>query len=135
LYCITSLILFPIQVEFSNELHVLDWDNKRWTMLQAGTEGEIDDKSTVSRRHFHTAVLYRAGDSTSTSSSSSTKKDKKGKKDKGKGKDKGKDKVDVGEDGDASGSTKQDYMVVFGGKSNGYHNDVWLYDLSTFIIY
>lgn len=48
------------QVEFSNELHVLDWEKKEWAVLQSGTEGEGDEKGVISRRHFFFIFFFVA---------------------------------------------------------------------------
>jgi len=75
-------------VEFSNEVFALDWEEKRWKMIQEGSDGDGDNeegKVMPSRRHFHSALLLNE---------------------------------DAGY-----------RMVVFGGKSNGYHNDIWKYSL------
>ena len=80
--------IFRHQVEFSNEVFALDWEEKGWKMIQEGSDGDGDNeegKVMPSRRHFHSALLLNE---------------------------------DAGY-----------RMVVFGGKSNGYHNDIWKYSL------
>jgi len=134
-----NIILFggSNQVEFSNEVFALSWQDKRWRVLQEG--GPDDDAPPAGggaatlgmpiKRHFHTAVVW-PNPSASSSSTSDEAKDKKKSKKKGKGKDKNHDEEEAEDNGDETelGARAAAKMFVFGGKSNGYLNDIWQYD-------
>jgi len=51
-------------VEFSNEVFTFNWENKKWKMLQEGTEDGDKEEGTrfPSRRHFHSAILFTPPD-------------------------------------------------------------------------
>ena len=49
------------QVEFSNEVFILDWQAKEWKMIQEGSDGGGDSdegKKAPLRRNFHTAAFH-----------------------------------------------------------------------------
>lgn len=67
IHAVGVLIMFggSNQIEFSNEVFVLDWYKKEWKMLQEGSEGEGDKaegQDAPIRRNFHSAILYRNPD-------------------------------------------------------------------------
>lgn len=127
------------QVEFSNELFRFSWDTKRWNLLQEG-QSEDDGEATTSetgtnvssmpiKRHFHSAVVWPQPGAAvpSTSPEEEENDDKKGKAkiiDSDDHLDEGEQKRQENR-GDNGENSK---MFVFGGKSNGYLNDLWQYD-------
>jgi hypothetical protein len=131
----------------------LSWHDKRWRVLQEGGPDDEDGSGAARaaqaqthlgmpiKRHFHTAVMWPDPASFALSSSSSSddddddKKNKHDKKSKSEKQEKGKGKADEDETqedgGDDKVSPPQPKMYVFGGKSNGYLNDLWAYDLGS----
>lgn len=93
-----------MQVEFSNELFTFNWDEKEWKMLQEGSEdGDAEEgKKMPPRRHFHSAIMFSPPDRLSPAPVEPLL---------------------------MLAHSDSEYMIVFGGKSNGYHNDIWKYDL------
>jgi hypothetical protein len=141
----TSVILFggSNQVEFSNEVFALSWRDKRWRVLQEGGPDEDAPPAQQGgaaatmpiKRHFHTAVVWpnpAAASSSNGEPNDNDKKEKKDKKDK-KGKQKCEEaehnhnKEEEAEEGGEKPSPAGK-MFVFGGKSNGYLNDLWQFD-------
>jgi hypothetical protein len=130
------------QVEFSNEVFGLSWHDKRWRVLQEGGPDDEDGGAARAaqaqtqlgmpiKRHFHTAVVWPDPASSALSSSDdedNNKNKSKSKKEKGKSKADEDEAQEDGSDGKASPAQK---MYVFGGKSNGYLNDLWAYDLGS----
>lgn len=121
-------------------MFALSWATKRWSTLQEG--GPDDDEQAAGRkpqggalgmpirRHFHSAVVWPAPDGEESQSG----KGKKSKKDKGKGKAKEEEEAEAAHEeagGKRGGVNRAAKMYVFGGKSNGYLNDLWEYDPRT----
>jgi hypothetical protein len=81
------------------------------------------------KRHFHTAVVW-PNPSCCSSPASEEAKDRKKSKKKEKGKGKDKEEEEAEEDGDEKEEEERvaAKMFVFGGKSNGYLNDIWQFD-------
>jgi hypothetical protein len=141
----SSVLLFggSNQVEFSNEVFALSWRDKRWRVLQEGGPDEDAPPAQQGgaaatmpiKRHFHTAVVWpnpAAASSSNGEPNDNDKKEKKDKKDK-KGKQKCEEaehnhnKEEEAEEGGEKPSPAGK-MFVFGGKSNGYLNDLWQFD-------
>jgi hypothetical protein len=92
------------RVEFSSELFEYDLNNKTWRLLSQGPDEENDAPTTT------TTASSSSSSSTSSSSSSSN----------------------VAHPSKRHFHTAcllGDCMIVFGGKSNKYHNDVWAYHI------
>src|SRR5690606_24072265 len=143
----SSVILFggSNQVEFSNEVFALSWRDKRWRVLQEGGPDEDAPPAQQGgaaatmpiKRHFHTAVVWPNPAAASSSSNGETndshhKKDKKDKKGKQKSEEEAEPNHDKDEEEAEEGGEKPSpttgKMFVFGGKSNGYLNDLWQFD-------
>jgi len=57
------LILFggSNQVEFSNEVYIMNWKAKEWKLIQEGSDGggvTDEGKRTPQRRNFHTSIIH-----------------------------------------------------------------------------